>query len=199
MKKLILLTGVAILGLTGCVKLDGSLEVHEAIRLKSTKGMKTIPVGNHEAKLSWKSEKEFRLKLTEGRNKKFEFSVPDGMKLPQHRGEVSLTAAQTGQPVDIKAQINTKRSRTSTRYESERCHISRTVTRCHTDDQGQRICRDHTVTYSGYRRVQYHYVNTYTGFVMELSEPNAAEIKATFDGRDVSSRKVIEFEGRCII
>lgn len=198
MNKLLMLVASLLLT-TSCVKLTGNLEVHDQLTLKSKRGNHEIAPGNYEAKLSWKSKKKFKLTLTEGKNKKFTFNVPEGMKLPQNRGEVTLLSNQTGQPVDIKAQINTKRRRSATRSERDTCSVTRTITRCYTDGDGQRVCRDETVTYNGYRYVRYHYLYTYTGMVMELSEPNSAEIKATFDGRNTSSQRIVEYEGPCSI
>lgn len=197
MKGLSLLLGLLLF--TSCVTLDGKLETYQTVTLESTKGKVTIDAGHHDAKLKWKSKEKIRLTLTEGKNKKIDFSVPKDVRIPQRRGQMTLTAQQSGQPYDLFANLDTHTRRSPTRYDRESCTQTRRITRCTTNPQGERKCWEETVTYHGHREIRYHYVYTLKGLIVELKAPSSEEILAKFDGTDESSHKVTEYESPCHI
>ena len=184
--------------LSSCVNLKGQLETFQEMTLKGKKGETTISVGEHKAKLRLRSKKKMTLTLTDGDNKKFDFKIPEGTKLPQDSGTITLSAGQTGQPYDLEGIVETQTSVGPTRNESEHCTITRRVRRCRTNRDGQRVCREEVITLNGRRMIQYHIETQNKGLVLHFYKQDQSTM-GRFDGTEKTSRKIITRTGPCRI
>lgn len=194
MKKLLLGLSALFL-LVGCETLDGNLDVRESIKLKNDDG-KTItlsPEFIENVSIKVKSKKKLELEL---KGHKFKFAVPKN-SIPSKDGEFTLKSAQIGQPYDIHGAVDTIVTRSGSRYERETCTYQRPVTVCRPVPNGGQVCHTEFQTFYGWRDVRFHVVTFDKSVAIDFFAPNSEDLKAVFNGGNISHQRVYEYQGHC--
>ncbi|MBI2520234.1 MAG: hypothetical protein HYV97_07445 [Bdellovibrio sp.] len=197
MKKIVLLLSVVLL--TSCVeKVKGTFEVKTPLSFKGKDGNITLAKGVHSAVLTVKQKKYASILV--GYNRKVQFTLPKGVRLPTNSGELRLTAQEVGQPYDLTATAETVYSNSGPRTTIESCTstVSRPV--CSFDPVSQRrVCREQTINVRGHREVTFEYHGETTEFNFTLLTPASTEVVGSFNGSDYDSRRVVTNYGHCYL
>ena len=198
MKKLFAL-GLGALLLAACDPITGQMKVSKTF-VANYKGFfgnvsqTQIKAGNYGASLDFESQTKavLTLRSAQGEEQSMTLAIPEGAQVPRYSGPISLKGTQSGQPFDIKGEIDTDESDTGSTRTTESC--SRTETRqiCRRDH-----CETETITISGDREVEYHYHSTSTSMSLKLLNPSSKAVLATFSGTRYSSGKVYDYQGSC--
>ncbi|MFA6238338.1 MAG: hypothetical protein WC635_13475 [Bacteriovorax sp.] len=209
MKKIISLLGIMFFA-TSCLNLEGNLRVHEAFNVKKKGGFLnrklkdvTLTPSTYRATLKMKSDKKLNLEIKdfEGKDITLPIKSDEGMNLPSN-GKFAIGHEKIGQPFDVVGVMKTDVNVSDTTYNVESCSWTETETRCErrcTKDplECHDVCEDITITHEGHQDVAYHYVTTTRNIGLDLMRENSTSHVASFNGSDVDSRKVYEYEGSC--
>lgn len=209
MKKIISLIGIMFLA-TSCLNLEGNLRVHEAFNVKKKGGFLnrklkdvTLAPDTYRATLKMKSDKKLNLEIknVDGKDITLPIKSEDEMNLPSN-GKFAISHEKIGQPFDVVGVMNTDVHVSDTTYAVETCSWTETEKRCErvcTKEplECRNVCEEITITHEGRRDVSYHYVTTTRDIGLDLIRENSTAHVASFNGRDVNSNKVYEFEGIC--
>lgn len=218
MKKLSLLALVPVLFLMGCKKeIFSRIIVAKEFQLNNRveKGgwfsddkyeMQTVPAGNWKGSLKFEDDKHVWLLIEDGVSKKIApFVLTPELKKAfngeRYDGTYWLYARESGQPVDVKIEINTKISLGERQWTREYCtyQVPYQVKVCHTNNNGHQQCHweTHYQTVNGEREVQYHmrYVDKeiLTTYLSAGQDANAA----TMDLQDHEESRITDYTGRC--
>jgi hypothetical protein len=211
MKQIALTLGLLTL-LVSCESINFDMNVEAPFTLKKNKHIKrsvTIPRGQHfvETKLRKKSV-VLDIKGVKG---KFYFKVPQGLKNLPKNGRITLSSAQSGQPVSTYMDIKTNIQREDLVETYQSCTVVKNIP-CYgyPFPYGRRFSRHghpyywnyrgnecnrgyRTVVFNGSKYVEYTPVTTTTDINMTFDNV------ATADGQRVTSFNDYSYEGRCNI
>jgi hypothetical protein len=185
---------------TGCRTFEGRMDTKEKLTFNERKN-NVVEVGQADAKLKIDSKEKVILEVSKaGRNNnpKITFKIPKHEELPTYDGAFELTAAQTGQPYDVKGDVRTSVSRGPERGGTESCRYYDRVERCVRDEQGRERCRWEQVERTGERCIRYYDEQTIQDLVFDLYKPNTQDNVSQFDGQYSESRRVVTWtDYRC--
>ena len=190
MKKLIIAT--TLLALSSCVDLTGQLKVFKSFKVKSDTQLVSVPDGQYKAKLDIKKNRT-KVTLENSSNKfKFEIKTSTSNTVPQN-GSFEFKSSEINQPFNVRGQVETKVSRTSTKNEYESCRYQDTQTVC--TPQG---CTVQTIDRVGMKTIQYYdeYKDQKVNFNI-INEISVDDVFGEFNSATRSARRVIVREGRC--
>lgn len=209
MKGLKSLMGLLVLSLlsTSCLKLDGQLDVRQAMSAKKKSGflnLKTkeikIEPDLYNAELKINGNKSYTLKL-EGRDK---ILIPikgeKDLNIPNN-GQIAISHNDINQPFDLRGDIKTNITHSGGTDTVEDC--SWTVTEnhcqkiCDKPDACRIECKDVQVTLKGRHQVSYHYRTTHRDLSIDFLKADKPEVLATFTGSDTQVDRITDFEGVC--
>lgn len=201
--------GLLVLSLlsTSCLKLNGQIDVRQAMSAKKKSGflnLKTkeikIEPDRYSAELKVNGDKSFTLKL-EGREKiLIPIKSEKDLNLPSS-GAVAISHNDINQPFDIRGDIQTDISHSGGTDAVEEC--SRTVKEnhckkiCEKADACKIECADVEVTLKGHRDVSYHYRTTHRDLRIDFLKIEKGEILATFEGTDTQVDRINDYVGEC--
>ena len=145
--------------LSGCRELSfkGSLQVGEVLTVKNTRN-KLVPLNPGAYSIDFKvSAKKVEITIPTAQNQKqnITLSIPKGLEIPQN-GPFELTSVQSGQPFDLKANVETRISESAPQRDLENCTAQRWENVCApTGPRGEITCSQRPVTYWGRRSVTF--------------------------------------------
>ncbi|MCM2323865.1 MAG: hypothetical protein NDJ90_11450 [Oligoflexia bacterium] len=208
------LSAVLAIGGMSCKKIEGGLRLERDLPIKvkvpdpfggeASDKIETIKAGSYEAKVDFRSQKEFilKVKVKRFRSEEIVFGVAEGHYLPDFNGTFALLSAESGQPFDLKAETvgNITRSSDERGYESCTFYEREYVCRMVKDQQGDgrhEECRWESVAHSGTQEVEYHYVYTTRDIAITLLDSATQDRLGGFDGHRTDSDKVYTYQGPC--
>ena len=180
--------------LTGCVQIEGQLNVSKEVKLKTSKGQtRTIAVGTYSAEVK-PGKKKITLSLNDS-DDKYEFSVPKN-SIPSN-GDFYFKSATVGQPVDLSGTVKTVLTDSDRRQTTQSCTYSLPVQICSTGPNGQVFCTVHYQTYPGTQWIQYFDRKTQKDISLSISAAGSNDVLGVFIG-DVSwVDRIVISEGLC--
>lgn len=190
----------ALVTLSAC-ELPGTMVAYKDVKLVDKKG-NAVPL---QAGMSYKAniEKEDDLLEIEvevaGKTRKIRVKPAPGQQIPEEEGTLSISAAQSGQPVDMVGTLNTEYDQGPEQYGQRQCWERVPVRVCGTDNQGHYHCWIEYRQVAGYQDVRYHNVRTTRTGDIQMVYPGQSSLAAQFNGRSVTDQSVITWEGRCRI
>lgn len=190
----------ATFALTAC-ELDGALTARQNTQLIDKKGR----VLQLQAGASYSSSIEKKDGMLEididinGKERKVQVRPPAGQPVPQEEGEMFVTAAQSGQPVDLHGILNTDYVRGPDQWGYRRCQEVRQVQVCGYDQHGKYVCRWENRYFYGDQEVRYYNLTTTRTGEIRLLNPGTNVEAAKFYGRSSGTQQVITYEGFCRI
>lgn len=153
--------------LVACDDMKGSLSVKEELTVRAKKtglfqsGTKEakIPAASYEAKLNPTSKTSMNLELkVNGKDLKIPFKIKEGTTIPEFSGQVDVLAADSGQPYDLHAEVDSDVSsydfdttetcvagyvpvrRCVTHPSTSHCTTRPAGEECRTNRRGERVC-----------------------------------------------------------
>jgi hypothetical protein len=133
------------------------LQVEEILTVKNTRN-KLIPLSPGAYSLDIKvTAKKVEVTIPTAQNQKqnLSLSIPKGLEIPQN-GPFELTSAQSGQPFDLKAMVETRITESAPQRDLENCTAQRWETVCGPfGPRGEVSCQQQPVTYWGRRSVTF--------------------------------------------
>lgn len=197
---------VASMTLMAC-ELDGKLTANQDLVLKDKKGRALLLQAGRTYKSSIEKDGsilEIDIKLN-GDEKKVRIRPAAGQSVPKQEGELFVSAAQAGQPVDFHGILNTDYSQGPERSGSQACSKQVQVEVCsevlRTRPDGttyyDEVCNWQTQTLSGQQDIEYHYLTTTTTGELRLLNPGTQVEAAKFYGQASKTEQVITWSGNC--
>lgn len=205
--------------LTGCNQsTDGTLAVEKELKIRVTVSGPSQPSpipgqpggpsqpsfedrvlapGHYEASLTMKSKSEAVLSIKADRTQEVSFKVPAGVQIPEAGGEFHLTAAQSGQYMDLHGTVTTRYEDSRTYREQESCTYQTTEQYCYHQPGHGTVCQIRTITHYGWRDVEY-FVRTATKTinVALLDSADQSRIGA-YDGSRTESWREYLYQSYC--
>lgn len=189
MKKIALVL-MAFIFVTGCEDMSGLLKVSEKFSVLVNGRSKVIPEGTHNTKLDFERERITATIEVNGRNIQVLILLPNTVSLPEN-GPFVIKSEQSGQPFDIKGQIQTTITRSDLKTDRETCEYRSQEPVC--DQYG---CTIRDVTKWGWRDIEYFEETTDKQlFFNTLSQSGVAQSR--FDGASKTTTRRMTFEGQC--
>ena len=193
---------------SGC-DIDGALHVQQSTTLKDKKGRAVILAAGQTYKASIAKDGDminFHI-TTNGKESVLKLSPPPRTTIPKRDGEVIITAARSGQPVDIDGKLVTTESDGPDMRDSQTCSAIAQIRVCQQVPQptpaGQppvtrEECHFESQTVTGQQEIEVHdHISTTTATV-DLLVPNSQTLVGEFNGDRSSSSRVITWAGRCV-
>lgn len=196
MKFLMMIT--ALVTLAAC-ELPGSLTANQNVNLVDRKGNTVaLKAGQtYEASIE-KDDGLLEIEIEVGGNdRKIRVRPAPGQQIPQEEGELFITAAQSGQPVDMRGVLNTEYSQGQEQYGQRTCYDRVPVRFCGTNQNGQYVCWTEYREAQGYQDVRYYNLRTTRTAVINMLNPGTSRVAAQFDGYSSTDEQVITWEGYC--
>ena len=184
------------LGLGACVSVPGQLNVQSEMSFIGEDGNVHLSPGQYDSTLKFKSKKELRLEI-QNNNNDITFNIPRGTTLPETRGNINLSAEQTGQPYDLSGSVDTQYDRSGPYTNLESCTYVVRQQVCQRNPQGERVCHYENVTVYGRRQVQFHYEYELKSFIANFLVPDQNTNIGQFHGSYRDSRTVYDYYGPC--
>lgn len=203
------LMGLIVLSLlsTSCLKLDGQLDVRQAMSAKKKSGflnLKTkeikIEPDLYRAELKINGNKSYTLKL-EGHEKiLIPIKSENDLNVPTS-GQIAISHNDINQPFDIRGNIKTDITHSGGTDTVEDCTWTVTENHCQKicdkPDSCTIACKDVQVTLRGHRQVSFHYRTTHRDLSVDFLKADKPEVLATFNGSDTQVDRITDFEGLC--
>lgn len=203
------LMGLMVLSMlsTSCLKLEGQLDVKQAMSAKKKSGflnLKTkeikIDPDLYRAELKILGDKNYTLKL-EGHEKiLIPIKSERDLNVPSS-GTIAISHDDINQPFDLRGEIKTDVSHSGGTDTVEDC--SWTVTEnhcqkiCDKPDACKIECKDVQVTLKGQHQVSYHYRTIHRDLSIDFLKIAKGEVLATFNGSDTQVDRITDYEGVC--
>ena len=191
---------VALVALVAC-ELPGTLTANQSFNLVDKKGKSvSLQAGrSYEANIEKEDNVlEIDIKVN-GKTRSVKVRPAPGQQVPQEEGEMFVTAAQSGQPVDMHGVLNTEYERGPEQYGQRTCYEQRPVRVCGTNQQGQYVCWTEYRQVQGYQDVRYYNMRTTRTAVIHMLNPGTHNVAAEFNGYDASNEQVMTWQGYCRI
>ena len=184
---------LSLAALTGC-DMEGTLSVNQSVNLVDKKG-RQVPIvagQRYKTELGKDGDKvKFDIKI-DGKDREIRLPIPRGAKFPKYNGELMITAAQSGQPVDFYGVVETKVYEGPDRRGYQNCTVQIQV----------RVCRPEGCNYewrqvSGNQEVIYYDRTTVTSGHVSLLAPGTRTVRAQYEGSSSSTEQIVTWAGRC--
>lgn len=184
--------------LAGCNNLDGQLNVSTDFKLKNSKGdTHLIRVGTYTADLGTSTfGKKINLKLNNDSDEKFQFTIPDGAKIPSN-GEFTLKSNQIGQAVDLSGNVTTKVTDSDIKQDFVSCTYTEPVTVCYPGPNGQQSCSTQMRTMYGNQFIRYYDRFMDQTISMNLYPAGTAASAAEFSGHATNVQRIVISQTQC--
>lgn len=200
------LAAVALFALAAC-DLPGSLTATQSFSLKDKKG-RVVPLEAGRSYNAAISKDDGMLKIeiknVYGNDYKVLVPPPAGQTIPEQEGEIFVSAAQSGQPVDMHGIMNTAFDRGPDQYGSQRCYEYRPVQVCQQvwvqDNHGGHYvyqCHMEQQQVPGDQEVVYHVERETRTGTIHFMQPNKSTTVGQFYGQAVSTNNVVTWQGYC--
>lgn len=205
MKKIL---GILIASIMATSCIHGNLDVKKELTVNRKSGFlyqsrkeAKIQPGLYSARLHAISDKNYTLKVNLGGNDNVLIPIKgkNDLKVP-YDGKISISHNDIGQPFDIQGNMDTSVRVTERVRATETCYVSRYETVCtnECDQYGcRRFCRDVTVSFPGYREVEYHNRITGRELSVDLMSVDKQEVLASFNGSQTSVDRIYDYYGIC--
>lgn len=203
----------AMLGLTACEPISGSINFVKSITVKTQQQngcgrgemdacqttYTAIPVGNASFDLLFRNEQSLTLTVKAGKKSiATDIMLPKGKTIPAN-GRVVFTSRELSQPFDLEANMRTDVSETPEEWGWEECTYTTREEVCRRDSKKGYICEIETVEHRGTRDVRFFYRTTDEYLEGRLTTPsNAADLIATMSGTRHDTDKIYTFQGQCM-
>lgn len=195
--KMILGLSALLLLTVGCNKIEGTLNLTEAVKLKSTKGVvRTIKPQSYSADIKLKSKKSITLRLENDSDEKYEFKIPSNKPIPNN-GDFAFSANEVGQPVDLTGSVKTSVTRSDTVTGWESCQYQDWQTVCNSGPDGRPICTTVPVTRTGQQFVRYYIETIEKDVLMTIKAQGSDVSSGDFVGDIAYSNKVYTEQWGC--
>jgi hypothetical protein len=190
--KFIILAALA-MGLVGCEEMGGETHVAQAFNVIVKNQKVTVQPGQYRTSLNFERDKVEVTLLSENNSKtKIKFYYAQGTTFPSN-GPFELKSEQTGQPVDIKGNIQTVETRSQPQRGYQNCQYQDYQTIC--NEQG---CTTVPVNRWGRQYTEYYVRTIQRNVDFEILESHAQANKlANFNGASAYSQNVITWQDRC--
>lgn len=193
-----LMIATALVTLAAC-ELPGTLTANQNVNLVDKKG-KTVSLqagGRYSASIE-KEDGMLEIDIdVNGKERKIRVRPAPGQQVPQEEGELFITAAQSGQPVDMHGILNTEYDRGPEQYGRRTCYRQMPIRVCGTNQHGQYVCWTEYRNVSGDQDVRYYNLRTTRTGTIHMLNPGTSTVAAQFNGRSVNDESVITWEGHC--
>lgn len=228
MKKSYLLVSLCLLSLliSGCKDLNGSIEVLQSLKLKSSSGdLFEVAAGSHRVQLKVNSKKKFDLIVTTVNGEQTAtFKTNQNLKKIQSGQRLQMSSDVSGQPVNLDGVYLVKNENSENRrtiesctyYTTEyRCRMETTpqqctnVTECNPQNPSQcetrnvcsggitqQVCGDVQIPHSGDQEVEYYYSTQTESVEMDLLSASNLSVAKVL-ASDSKSDKHYTYQGIC--
>jgi hypothetical protein len=142
--------------------------------------------------LSSRNAAVFSIKVGQGITRNIQLKIPNNNRVPTYSGPISLTHGESGQPFDLRGNINTRESDSAQERGWESCTYTEYHQVC-----GPRGCHTETISRPGQQWVEYHYHYTDTSLGVQLFRVGSSSAAATFAGERHSTDRVVDQAGVC--
>ena len=193
-----LMIATALVALAAC-NLPGTLTANQNVNLLDKKGkVVALQAGRTYNASIGEDSGLLEIKIdVDGKDRKLKVRPAPGQQIPQEEGEMFITAAQSGQPVDMHGIMNTDYERGPDQYGQRTCYEQRPVRVCGTNQQGQYVCWTEYRQVQGYQDIRYYNVRTTRTGDIHMYNPGTSKLAARFTGRSVSDEQVLTGQGYC--
>lgn len=195
---------------TSCLNPQGNLKVHESFDVKKKGGFLNLGLKNvtlspktYHATLKMKTDKKVNLEIEDVNGKDITLPIKsdNDMDIPNN-GKFAIQHEKIGQPFDVTGVINTEYQSSEIFHGVESCTWTVNQTKCErvcTKEplRCEQVCKDYSTTYQGHQDVTYHYETKTVNIALDLIRENSTSLVASFNGRDVDSKRVYDFVGTC--
>ena len=115
MKRFLIAASAAFV-LIGCDPFSGSLSVNQSTDVLVKKGIfssklkkRTLAPGQYSAKVKFSSKEKATIKIENGdKDLKIPVNIPSNANFPRTQGHIELLSQDSGQPFDLKGDVNTE-------------------------------------------------------------------------------------------
>ena len=154
----------------------------------------TVAPGSYAASfdLSSRSAAVFSIKLDRWNTRNLTLRIPGNNHLPNYSGPISLSHTESGQPFDLRGDIDTKESDGPQQSGWRSCTRTEYEQRC--DQHG---CYSVPVQVGGQQYVRYHLHYTDSKLNVQLFSAGSSAAAAGFAGERNVAEQVNEYEGYC--
>ena len=215
------LLGLCVVVITGCQPIIGAFQVKHRLPIQAVRTIDVdqpgcmrgrdsqcqspqrentfaqLPPGQYPAELTLNDKDVIRLKVKNAApfDLLLEVEIPAETTLPARTGSFTVSAIESGQIFDLRGNVDTVHSRSSTQVGWESCQ--RQVLHATCGYGKKRSCGHHYITVYGERPVTYHYeIETKNVWLALVSADRAQEL-ATFAGSQTHHYKIYEDIGYC--
>lgn len=193
-----LMIATALVTLAAC-ELPGTLTANQNLNLVDKKG-KVVALqagGSYEASIE-KDDGLLEIDIeVNGKGRTLKVRPAPGQQIPQDEGTLFITAAQSGQPVDMHGVLNTDYQQGPEQYGQRTCYEQRPVRVCGTSQNGQYVCWTEYRQVQGYQDVRYYNMRTTRTGNINMLNPGTSTVAAQFNGRSVKDEQVLTWQGYC--
>lgn len=190
----------------GCKEIPGTLVVHESFSAQVKRGLfgrietVQVPTGHLPITLNgtFTGNLQIQAKIN-GQVEKITLNIPSSNQIPKEEGTFLINSAQLRQPFNLQGEVRTQHIDDHEVRATETCRYPREVKTCEVDRQtGHRSCRRDTEYKTGIRDVAYFPRTSITKFWIEITRENdSRHVLATFQGEEVTKKKVYTYQGIC--
>lgn len=189
---------VALVSLVAC-ELPGTLTANRNLNLVDKKG-KVVAL---QAGMTYNANIEKEDDLLEidvdvnGKKHSVHVRPAPGQTIPQDEGDMFISSAQSGQPVDMHGVMNTDYERGPEQYGQRTCYEQRPVRVCGTNQNGQYVCWTEYRQVQGYQDVRYYNLRTTRTATIDMLNPGTNNVAARFNGYSATDESVLTWQGYC--
>ncbi|MCM2282851.1 MAG: hypothetical protein NDI61_13510 [Bdellovibrionaceae bacterium] len=187
--------------LAGCEDFSGQMNVTAPFAALAKSGRFsqprsiTIPAGAYSVNVDTKLSGDVDLSLkVNGKSETIRVQIPKD-RVPKENGVFTVSAAESGQPFDLRGELETTYERSHLYRGWDSC--TRTVPQqvCGYDRDGRYYCRVEYVTVWGQQQVEYYLLTTSRALAIELTKAQTS--LADIEGHNSSTHKVYTYQGYC--
>lgn len=188
----------AIVTLAAC-EMPGTLTANQNVNLLDKKAkVVSIQAGQTYKASIEKEDDTLELDIdVNGKQRKVRFRPAIGQEIPQEEGELFISSAQSGQPVDMHGVLDTEYTQGQEQWGQRNCYERVPVRVCGKNQQGQYVCWTEYRQVQGTQDVRYYNRRTTRTGVIRLLNPGTSKVAARFDGRSVNDEQIITWQGHC--
>ncbi len=191
---------------TSCI--HGNLDVKKELTVNKKSGFlyqgrteAKIKPGLYSARLHAISDKNYTLKVNLGGNDNVLIPIKgkNDLKVP-YDGKIAISHNEIGQPFDVQGDIDTSVRTTERVRGTETCSVVRYETVCRSECDRytcHQFCQDVSVSYPGYRDVEFHNRITGRDLSVDLVSVDKQEVLASFHGNSTSVDRIYDYYGVC--
>jgi hypothetical protein len=193
-----LMIATSLVALVAC-ELPGTLTANQNVNLVDKKGKVVALQAGHTYNANIEKEDEL-LEIdidVDGKGRTVKVRPAPGQQIPQEEGEMFITAAQSGQPVDMHGILNTEYNQGPEQYGQRTCYDRVPIRVCGTNQNGHYVCWTEWRQVQGYEDIRYYNLQTTRTGDIHMLNPGTSNVAAKFHGRSVTNASVITWQGHC--